>query len=648
MSTYSYTKLLDPAKSPNGWTVAKSINDSGQVVGFYWHFTGDEGFLYSNGTYTNLIDPAQGARGSTVANSINDSGQVVGNYNYNTDTSGEGFLYSNGTYTNLIDPAQSANGSTVANSINDSGQVVGYYTNGTSTEGFLYSNGIYTNLIDPAQSANGFTRAYFINDSGQVVGSYFNGTSEEGFLYSNGIYTNLIDPVQSANGSTRANSINDSGQIVGYYTNGTSDEGFLYSNGVYTNLIDPAQSANWFTVANSINDSGQVVGGYDNGTSDEGFIYRDGIYTTIGPLGAGHQAAIDINNAGEIVGVYGISNDLSFLATPLQAPSDTITWANGISGAWTQKTNWSPQTIPTAADSVSLTAPGTYTVTDSHSSEVFSLNTASGATLKVNIGTFTTDDGTGTGSNAGTIDVRAGASFIIKGDFTNEGTGLISAAGAGSTIELNGGNIHDGEVTVSSGATLNATGANPDLITSPNILVNSGVLESSGTGGLTIDDAVRNAGTGNLFANGDNLTVTGAVTGSGVAAINGAVLEFGNAANAHVMFTSNGTLKLDTAQNFTGTIAGLATTNAIDLANFVFSNDPHITKITGTGAAGTTTNVTISDGALTVTLHLLNQLAGQYAHDPSAYTLAIDGPNADAGTLFLVGSAQTVSHFDLP
>jgi hypothetical protein len=96
-------------------------------------------------------------------------------------------------------------------------------------------------------------------------------------------------------------------------------------------------------------------------------------------------------------------------------PLATVLWANGVSGAWTQKTNWSPQTVPTALDSAALTAPGTYTVTDLHSSEVFSLSTASGASLKVIGGTFMIDDGTGAGGNAGTLDVRNGATLIVKG-----------------------------------------------------------------------------------------------------------------------------------------------------------------------------------------------------------------------------------------
>ena len=137
-----------------------------------------------------------------------------------------------------------------------------------------------------------------------------------------------------------------------------------------------------------------------------------------------------------------------------------------------------------------------------------------------------------------------------------------------------------------------------------------------------------------LFANGANVTVKGAVTGGGAATIAGATLEFQAAANEKVSFTAatNGTLKLDLAQSFVGTVAGLGSTDQIDLANFQFSGAT-ISGVTGTGAVNTTTNVTVKDGTLNVTLHLFNQFAGEFAVNKSAYTLKTDGASTP-GTLF--------------
>ena len=86
----------------------------------------------------------------------------------------------------------------------------------------------------------------------------------------------------------------------------------------------------------------------------------------------------------------------------------------------------------------------------------------------------------------------------------------------------------------------------------------------------------------------------------------------------------HGTLFLNLANDFTGTVAGMAGHDGIDLANFAFSSHPSITGVAGTGAAGSTTDVTIADGPLTTTIHLLNQYANQFAVSASAYNLTPD------------------------
>ena len=116
-----------------------------------------------------------------------------------------------------------------------------------------------------------------------------------------------------------------------------------------------------------------------------------------------------------------------------------------------------------------------------------------------------------------------------------------------------------------------------------------------------------------------------------------ATLEFGGPTAEAVTFESGGggTLYLDNATEFSGTVTGLAQADSIDLADFAFSSHPDITDVTGTGAAGSTTDVTIADGSLTTTLQLVNQYAGEYSITSTAYTLETDNPgSASAGTLF--------------
>jgi probable HAF family extracellular repeat protein len=87
----SFFALNDPSATVN--TFARGINATGQVVGYYQSgVTGgglvDHGFLYSGGTYTTLDDPlgdypvasTGGNAYGTAAMGINDSGEVVGYY----------------------------------------------------------------------------------------------------------------------------------------------------------------------------------------------------------------------------------------------------------------------------------------------------------------------------------------------------------------------------------------------------------------------------------------------------------------------------------------------------------------------------------------------------------------------------------------
>jgi probable HAF family extracellular repeat protein len=101
------------------------INNNGEAVGLYTGRTGgpEQGFLYSHDTYTILDFPGATRTG---AYSINDKGQVVGYY-IGGDGQQHSFVYSGGTYTTIA--------GTTATNINDKGQIVGFGTNG----GFLAS-----------------------------------------------------------------------------------------------------------------------------------------------------------------------------------------------------------------------------------------------------------------------------------------------------------------------------------------------------------------------------------------------------------------------------------------------------------------------------------------------------------------------------
>jgi hypothetical protein len=114
-----------------------------------------------------------------------------------------------------------------------------------------------------------------INNAGQIVGTYYNPAgSGHGYLDSGGVFTGFDDPFASNplatfNGGTQVNGINNTGEIVGEYRGGGSGFGingfvqvpFVSANGGFITIDDPSSNQG-YTEANGINDAGQVVGDY--------------------------------------------------------------------------------------------------------------------------------------------------------------------------------------------------------------------------------------------------------------------------------------------------------------------------------------------------------------------------------------------------
>jgi hypothetical protein len=158
--------------------------------------------------------------------------------------------------------------------------------------------------------------------------------------------------------------------------------------------------------------------------------------------------------------------------------------------------------------------------------------------------------------------------------------------------------------------TISATGTHALVIdTGSNVVVNSGTLEASGSGGLMVLSAVENSGF--LWANGANLTIQGAVTGTGTATIDGTgILDFESSSAANVVFGSGtgGTLKLGDAFHFNGTITGFDGADVIDIEDL----DSAAASISyQENSAGTGGKLTISDGVHVAELSLV----GGYSAD---------------------------------
>lgn len=260
-------------------SVARDINNLGQVVGAAYTGRVYRGFVYGDGGLTDI--GTLGGAGSW-ANAINDLGQIVGNAEA-ADGASYGFLYSGGSMS-----AISGSNYMQANGINNSGTIVGAMFVSTPENSyyhaFTWSNGSVTDL-GTLPYGDG-SRAYAINSHGDVVGSaanVFNGAPnypEDPFLYSNGTMNglgNLGGPWSAAL------SINDLGQVVGYLgvdaLPGNPGElyptsAFIYANGQME--VIGKLTPDWVSLASDINNLGQVVGSTRLNGDTHAFLYENG------------------------------------------------------------------------------------------------------------------------------------------------------------------------------------------------------------------------------------------------------------------------------------------------------------------------------------------------------------------------------------
>jgi hypothetical protein len=270
-------------------------------------------------------------------------------------------------------------------------------------------------------------------------------------------------------------------------------------------------------------------------------------------------------------------------------------------------------------------------------------------------------------TNAGTMTIGNGAMLPLSGIITNSGTIELASTGqhtelqliqygitlqGGGTVVLSddpnnviagtlpivtltnvdnsisgAGQIGNGSLTLVNQGSITADGANALVIdTGANDIVNSGTLEATGAGGLTILGSISNSGL--IWANGGNVSLLGAVTGDGDARISGtATLDFGAAASAHVSLdaTAQGTVLLEHATDFSGSIAGFSSDDFIDLRDLGFGGATTVNYAEDADGLG---------GVLTIandisSVHLT--LTGDY--DASEFAIASDG---GAGTMLTV------------
>ena len=300
----------------------------------------------------------------------------------------------------------------------------------------------------------------------------------------------------------------------------------------------------------------------------------------------------------------------------------------------------------------------------------------------------------GTVHNTGTIALDSAGNTttleLIQHGITLEGGGqltlsdsdqnFISSAAAGVTLTnvdniISGaGQIGDWQMTLVNSGTIIANETHALLIdTGSNVVINSGTLEAAGSGGLIVNSDIANSGL--IWAHGGDITIDGAVTGTGSALISGAsTLEFAAASSIKVTFAGDGfgTLTLDNPTAYTGQIFGFTGTDAhhsdlIDLKGITFDAGTSWTyhDDTGINTGGTLTiyetingvttavgGISFGDGEYTTANFILtgDGNGGTLIADPPAdpATTAIDdGQTADvcghAGNTHIAAAEEALS-----
>lgn len=267
----------------NGSSEARSINDTGDIVGWATSEAGSEPqpFLYRAGV-------KYGLPGASFVIDINNQGQIAG---YTNTGGGRAIAYTDAGVVDLPVP-----GFGMANAINNFGRVAGaYFVDAFTSHGFVTSlDGDFHDLGAPN---GGSSSAIGINDVGWMVGDASNAHA---WLYKDGAFVDL-DP-SSRYFSSSAIAINNSGQIVGQFVP-TMDEinrAFIVEGTSIRDLNElmPRRSPWLLYAAYAINEAGQIVGGATDTATQRlgrGFLLTpiDGCSFSITPDDADVQASGD-------------------------------------------------------------------------------------------------------------------------------------------------------------------------------------------------------------------------------------------------------------------------------------------------------------------------------------------------------------------
>jgi hypothetical protein len=249
---------------------------------------------------------------------------------------------------------------------------------------------------------------------------------------------------------------------------------------------------------------------------------------------------------------------LLLLASSSAVNATAFVWTNTLGGNWSALTNWSPNGVPGASDTASISSNGTYTITINSAQSVgtLTMNALSGAqTLNIVGGGTLTINGASTGNANGILEVSGGTltgtgSLVLAGPLdwtagTIKGVVQFNGGAFSGSDFLQGGQlinvgtlawngvISDGVGSIVSNApsgTVNATGSGAlmqNQFGTPQTFYNAGQFNISANPALTIADDFVNSGTTTISAGTVSFTGGGTNTSTISVTASTAALQFG-------------------------------------------------------------------------------------------------------------------------
>ena len=385
---------------------------------------------------------------------------------------------------------------------------------------------------------------------------------------------------------------------------------------------------------------GAVVDLYDNGsrissgTADQNGNLAVGVTLVANLAGGGTNTTVATDEA-----TGGTSNPV--VLDLLQS----ISWAKDVNGNWATARDWT-STVPTFFSSVTLPTLGTaaYVVASAGNVSVTNIAVGASETLNLTGGTFTTLNGTGAGSSAGTIKVGGAAALDIDGAFANAATGLISTLAAGALVDLSGGSLSGGAVRIVAGTTLAASGGANSTLSNASI-TDRGTIEAKDGTVLTLLDDTANAGGGVIESDASAVLLEATtITGGTLTTLDNGVIETvggsGNASTLSRAAVSSGstlsvvvgsTLLLAGTINNAGTIALGSTGDTVELAASTMG-----TRLNNNGVISGGGQIGTGDGTLMLVKDAIDATQGA--------ALIIDTGNTltNSGTLTATGAGGLV------